>query len=1099
MGRWGGFIVGGLLIAASVFIPPAGILGIKILSATLAFTLGTSLVLGGVASLIRGAPKKGGGLLDNPSGRTTNIRQAAAPARVGYGDNRIGGVITYADLTGDNNEYMRIVLTLYCHTITNITGVYFDGKLVTESTGSPPSLAFLSPYTDLVFMEINYGYDYQTALPQLMADASGIWTSTHRQRGYAHVYLRMLFDAEAFPNGLPNISFQVDAKQVYDPRDTTPITSGSDTTPVIITSAGHGLVEGDQIRVVGTTVDGEYFVSVLSSSTFELDGSTANGSFTGGTFGLYRYSRNWALVIADYLTNKRFGQKWVYSRINEDQLIIAANISDEAAAVPDFEASPGFTSEPRYTINGTFETSERPVDVLDRMVNAGAGHLVYVAGKWNIIPGAYRAPSLALSEGDIIGPISFDFYRTRRELPNGVKGTFVDPNRSWQETDYPAVSDAAALAEDNDERVWLDLSLPFTTSAFTAQRVASIQLRRARKQITGTIQTKLKGYNVQPGDSITLSIAHLGFVSKEFEVEEMSLVEVGSGDGKALGVQLSLQETDSTVYDDFEDYQEQPAVEPQINQNSTPQGPYVDDDDCITYIDSEGEMQQICPQVYLDVGFRFAVDETAFFDPFTHPGFRLQDNGNRIVYRKILTDISDNDIEVVSYAFDKTSRYLAVLWRLGDANKYLVRSYFLGDTTLQGSIISGEDDIYDLSAVQNNTMLSDDIDSFLGEPDLTTLAGAWIDVVVNQDGKVSILEATNEEDGSSVEHRFVRIRHLVNNAFAGQITLAVPEDGLGNFKYNPIGYVTGRIIDAQLGAIALGIEGDAGSPWVADDLKTDILHIPLDTPLYTDTDNVIGHFAPTGVSQGARTLHLHRGTSVSSDNSEKIIRRKSGQYVTHIITSRRDIAGDRVAQQSAYSETLGAVGSPAFEGFLCDANGEVRGFNISGVNYVIEENGSQPITPQGSPAVNELGMLLNKLTMNINPANGKIVTIGSITYTYKTSPVGAYDLQIEATAGDSLDNLKDAINGIGYAENPDVDCTLRSGTQLFIAPTGLATDPIVCTTDVGSASWFIARLPAGKGEECWRHLDTDYDQGFSFQPTLLNAQATAFGIRAEPQ
>lgn len=80
--------------------------------------------------------------------------------------------------------------------------------------------------------------------------------------------------------------------------DTGTITAASNATPVVITSAGHGLTVGTfvHVRSVGgnTNANGYFFVSAVTTDTFTLQGSIGNGAYTsGGTWhvaGLYGVS-----------------------------------------------------------------------------------------------------------------------------------------------------------------------------------------------------------------------------------------------------------------------------------------------------------------------------------------------------------------------------------------------------------------------------------------------------------------------------------------------------------------------------------------------------------------------------------------------------------------------------------------------------------------------------------------------------------------------------------------------------------------------------------------------------------------------------------------
>ncbi len=80
--------------------------------------------------------------------------------------------------------------------------------------------------------------------------------------------------------------------------DSGTVTDATQATPIVITSASHGLTTGTYVTVQGvlgnTAANTTTTVTVLDSSTFELDGSTGSGSYTsGGTWnvtGLYTYA-----------------------------------------------------------------------------------------------------------------------------------------------------------------------------------------------------------------------------------------------------------------------------------------------------------------------------------------------------------------------------------------------------------------------------------------------------------------------------------------------------------------------------------------------------------------------------------------------------------------------------------------------------------------------------------------------------------------------------------------------------------------------------------------------------------------------------------------
>lgn len=288
---------------------------------------------------------------------------------------------------------------------------------------------------------------------------------------------------------------------------------------------------------VRLTHNSDLFASGIPNITAVVKGKKVYDPRTTST----AWTANAALCLADYLTDPIRGLGVDYaSRIDETDLIAAANVCDENVTLA------GGGTEDRYTMNGTFETSERPRDIIASMTGAMAGRASFIGGRWSIFAGAYTAPSITLTEADLRGPIRVSSRLSRRELANGVKGTFVSPDNKWQASDFPPVTSSTGYTEDGDERLWRDIDLPFTTSAATAQRIARIELRKARQQISVQLQAKLTAYRLVPGDTVAITNTRLGWTAKAFEVTGLRFVAADDG---SLGVDLTLRETASTVYD----------------------------------------------------------------------------------------------------------------------------------------------------------------------------------------------------------------------------------------------------------------------------------------------------------------------------------------------------------------------------------------------------------------------------------------------------------------------------------------------------------------------------------------------------------------------
>ncbi len=457
-----GWITGTLAAAGTV-------LGVSVSAIQMTFIRAfvTNLILGGLSSALG---KQGSSSLTQ-QGTTVTTREAIAPRRVVYGLTRIGGNIVFMEAT-DNNKYLHIIIALAGHEINSVEKVFFNDEEVVwnVSTGIVSS----GTYQDVARIRYALGTDSQTAYSELVSESDGKWTTDHRLRGIASLYVRLEYNADKYPQGVPNITALVKGKKVYDPRTTTTV-----------------------------------------------------------------WSANPALCISDYLTDTRFGMSATYaSEVDETALTAAANICDQ-----DVNLAAGGT-ENRYELHGVFDSSATPETVLNGMLSAMAGRLTYVGGQWKIYAGAYQSPTLTFDEDDLRSGIKIQTILSRRELFNGVKGTFQSAANNYISSDFPPVISSTYASQDNGQAL-RNISLPFTTSPSMAQRLAKIELLRARQQITVQLPLKLNGLKAEVGDVIQVTNARMGWSSKPFEV-------VGSQiafEGEVIGVNLDLRETDSSVFD----------------------------------------------------------------------------------------------------------------------------------------------------------------------------------------------------------------------------------------------------------------------------------------------------------------------------------------------------------------------------------------------------------------------------------------------------------------------------------------------------------------------------------------------------------------------
>jgi hypothetical protein len=412
--------------------------------------------------------------------RTQMVRSPIAARQIVYGETRVSGVVVYMSTTGTKNEYLHLVIALAGHEVEEIGDVYFNDELALTGGGSAAQGRFTG-YAD-IYKKL--GSDTQTVETNLETATSGLtngkWTSNHRLRGIAYVYVRLTWSDQVWTGGIPNISAMVKGKKVYDPRTTTTV-----------------------------------------------------------------YSGNAALCLRDYLTSSTYGLGMSSSEIDDTAFTAAANICDEQVEVKPV-TSPA-TYENRYETNGVLYTSASPDENVGKLLSAMGGLVAYSGGK--IVPYAagYRIPTVTLTDTDFAGGISVQTKTSSRDRVNAVKGVFVSEKSEWQPTDFPPVTSTTFYTQDNSIRYWRDVVLPMTTSSSAAQRIARIELLRARQELTFTARFRLDAMQVRAGDTVMVTLSKFGWSAKVFEVISWNFVADGSP--PQLAIEMTLRETASSVYD----------------------------------------------------------------------------------------------------------------------------------------------------------------------------------------------------------------------------------------------------------------------------------------------------------------------------------------------------------------------------------------------------------------------------------------------------------------------------------------------------------------------------------------------------------------------
>lgn len=513
-------------------------------ASALAISAATAVVYVGVGLAVTAAIAYGASQVMKPKGsfnsaafqdqsRSVMVRDPVSPRRKIYGQILTSGMMMAVGVAGTKNEDFHFAVIYASHQVEEIGSLYFGTELVPQS-GSWDALGRFAGFA--------HAEPHDGAPGQAVDNTFSFWfptqcTSSFRGDGIAYDAVRLKVSPDLWQGGLPNIRRLIKGAKVYDPRDVTQDSSDPTT---------------------------------------------------------WKYSNNAALCAADYIHDPIFGKGVPWARIDMTALIEAANICDEnvvltTVAAGAFEigstytivsvGSTNFTAigasantvgvtftatgagsgsgtaaigtgsgEPRYTCNGVVLADQDTSAALRDLATAMAGTIIDSGGYWTIRAGAYRTPALTLGDGDLAGPLTVQPRMSRQDTYNGVKGVFVAPINDWQLGDFPGQTNSTYTTADGGIRLWKDVSLNFTTSSPTAQRLAKIDLERGRQQITFTALYKLSALNAIPSDIVYINRANLGWSNKTFEVTNWMLKTYEAGGGTCLGVELSFRETASGVW-----------------------------------------------------------------------------------------------------------------------------------------------------------------------------------------------------------------------------------------------------------------------------------------------------------------------------------------------------------------------------------------------------------------------------------------------------------------------------------------------------------------------------------------------------------------------
>lgn len=314
----------------------------------------------------------------------------------------------------------------------------------------------------------------------------GLIKPTDKFQGMTLVVVQLTYDQDVFPTGVPAISAVVRGRRLYDPR--TGVTAWSEN-PALI-------------------------------------------------------ARDWALLgngggaAADEIVDAAFSA--------------AANACDVSTGF--ILAGGASETRPLFQCGIVCKLDVKPDDLFGEMVLAMAGKWGWSSGRLTVVAGTYRAPVLAIDDTwltdveDILvvkDPPQTDVVNVYRPIisnADGYTGTVNGEGSTvaYTSTPMPEVRSSVYIAADGRE-LPREMTMLGVTRNVHAQHICAVLMRDQRDGLIVQLPCNNKAFILELFDVVTLSLAHFGFVAKQFEVQGWSY-EFDKG------VKLMLKETAALIY-----------------------------------------------------------------------------------------------------------------------------------------------------------------------------------------------------------------------------------------------------------------------------------------------------------------------------------------------------------------------------------------------------------------------------------------------------------------------------------------------------------------------------------------------------------------------
>ena len=237
------------------------------------------------------------------------------------------------------------------------------------------------------------------------------------------------------------------------------------------------------------------------------------------------YSNNPALCLLDYLRNDRYG-KGIPDSAFESNFQSFQDAADDCET--QVEPYSGGSDINLFETHAVIDTSQKLIDNVRKLINPMRGIFTYNNGTYILKVEDTGTATYTITADNVIGGIKIN-GETKNNKYNRVIGTFVNPDKQWQEdtVSFPPSDDsglpstdqfATMKAADNDTELLGNFDFPCVTSPYQAEELCEIILRRSRNALAIDVTVTSEFLDITVGDIVNITYQTASFSAKPFRV-----------------------------------------------------------------------------------------------------------------------------------------------------------------------------------------------------------------------------------------------------------------------------------------------------------------------------------------------------------------------------------------------------------------------------------------------------------------------------------------------------------------------------------------------------------------------------------------------------